>query len=114
MTLTRSGRLFDALAHLLMVGGLIAACIAPLVLAIECFEWFTSSEWPGLTVADGLALFGLERSAAETDPQRLLDLLLAVPLTVGLFCVGILMFLTGVNLGDGNGRDMTAQFLSDD
>ncbi len=115
MTFARSGRIFDAIAHFLMVGGLIAACVAPLVLGIECYEWLTSREWPGLTVADGLSLFGLERAGAETEPQRLVDLLLAVPLTIGLFCVGLFMFLTGVNLGNGaTARDIGAQFLSDD
>lgn len=114
MTISRRDRLSDALAHFLMVGGLFAACIAFLVLAVEIFEWGTSSEWPGLTVADGMALFGLERDAAETDQQRLSDLLLAVPLTVALFFAGIFMFLTGVNLGDSANRDLEAQFLSDD
>ena len=115
MTLSRSTRLFDALAHFLMVGGLIAACVAPLVLAVETFEWATNSEWPGLTVADGLSLFGLERADPETESQRLTDMLRAVPLTIALFVAGICMFLSGVNFGDGSGtRDLEAQFLSDD
>ena len=98
-----------------MVGGLIAATIAPLVLIVELAEWVMRSEWPGLTVADGLSLFGIHRHAPETDAQRLADLLLAVPLSGALFVAGILMFLTGVNVGDGPGeRDLTAQFLSDD
>src|SRR5215212_594914 len=94
----RRGRI-DFLVPCLMVAGLAAALIAPVILFIELFEWMTSSEWPGLTLADGLSVFGIVRDATETDSQRLDDLLMAVPLTVALFVTGIYLFLFGASLG---------------
>ena len=80
--------------------GFAAAALAPLILMIELVEWATSSEWPGLTLADGLSLFGIHHESAETEAQRLLDLLLAIPLTLALFMAGVSAFLLGANMGD--------------
>jgi hypothetical protein len=93
---SRSG---DLVAALLMAAGIVAAAIAPLILFIEAFEWMTRSEWPGLTLADGLSLFGIAHSGAETESRRLADLLLAAPLTVALFGTGVCTFLLGASLG---------------
>jgi hypothetical protein len=106
--------LIQGMADFMIVGGLIAATLAPLVLLVECFEWVTSSEWPGLTVADGLALFGLSRELPEDSAQRLIDLLFAIPLTLALFLTGLFTFLAGINLGDwGVVRDIERNGLRD-
>lgn len=108
-------QLLQVCAVALVAIGLAAAIVAPAVLAIEIGEWLTSSEWPGLTVSDGLGLFGLEQEAAETDADRLVDMLLAVPLSAALFLTGVFAALTGLNIGDwGAGRSFRRQFLSDD
>lgn len=89
-----------ALVYGLMGVGLGTAALAPFILVIELYEWLTSSEWPGLTVADGLGLFGLHRVEPETEVQRLIDLVLAFPLSIALFFAGISSFLAGASLGD--------------
>ena len=99
MTGIRHSRAGDLLAASLMTAGVGAALVAPLILFIELFEWLTRSEWPGLTLADGLSIFGIVRGAAETESQRLEDLLMAAPLTVALFVTGIYLFLFGASLG---------------
>ena len=65
-------------AVLMVLGGMLAADLAPSVVAIEFFEWVKSGNWPGLTLADGLAL----------------------PLSACLFIVGLLLCVEGLNLGD--------------
>lgn len=89
----------DLLVPCLMMAGLAAALVAPIILFIELFEWLTNSEWPGLTLADGLSLFGIVRGSVETASQRLDDLLMAAPLTVALFVTGTYLFLFGAGLG---------------
>ena len=107
--------LIQAVADLLMVGGLVAAAVAPLVLTVEVAEWALKSEWPGLTLADGLSLFGIVHEAAETEAQRLVDVLMALPLAIALFGSGIFMFLAGINFADwGTDRDLEARYLGDD
>lgn len=91
--------LIDPLVPVLMVAGLLAAVAAPLIFLIELVEWLTSSEWPGLTLADGLSLFGIEHEAVESDSQRLADLLMAAPLAIALFVTGVCTFLAGASLG---------------
>lgn len=101
---------FGSLAALAMVTiGILAANLAPLVLLIEFIEWLTSSEWPGLTLADGLALFGIVQDIPETDSQRLIDLALAVPLSLSLFAVGLFLCIAGFNLGDRTVRRQLAE-----
>jgi hypothetical protein len=89
----------DPLVPILMLAGLLAAIAAPLIFLIELFEWWTSSEWPGLTLADGLSLFGVEHEIGESDSQRLADLLMAAPLAIALFVTGVCTFLAGASLG---------------
>ena len=112
---TRFSAWIQAASYFLMVGGMLAAVAAPIVLVIEVGEWATSSEWPGLTLADGLALFGIEHEIAETEDRRWTDMLLAFPLTLSLFVMGILTFLAGLNIGDwGIDRDLHADHLNGD
>ena len=92
--------LIQSFADFLIVGGLIAATVAPLVLLIEVVEWLTRSEWPGLTLADGLGLFGIVHETAETEAQRFVDVMMALPLTISLFFLGLSMFFGGLNLGE--------------
>ena len=89
----------DTLALILMAAGLAAAAVAPVILFIEAFEWATRSEWPGLTLADGLGLFGVAHAAPETQSQRLVDLLFALPLSLALFLTGTFLFLAAAGLG---------------
>lgn len=88
-------------AESMVVLGLAAALLAPAILAIEVGEWWLELEWDGHSVEDGLALFGVDRAGpVETPTERVLDVLLALPLTVTLFVMGILSLLSGVHLGD--------------
>lgn len=82
-----------------MLMGATAATLAPCILFIEIFEWLTRSEWPGLTLADGLSLFGVVHAGAESEAQRFADVLLATPLAVASFATGICLFLTALSLG---------------
>lgn len=100
MTTLRRTHARDGLAFLLMAAGAGGAALALLVLFVETFEWMTRSEWPGLTLADGLGLFGVRHEIPETDSQRLNDVLLAVPLTIALFLTGTFTFLAGATIGD--------------
>ena len=100
----------QAASYFLIVGGMLAAIAAPIVLVIEVAEWATSTEWPGLTLADGLSLFGIEHEVAETEDRRWTDMALAFPLTLSLFFLGVFTFLLGINIGDwGIDRDLDAE-----
>jgi hypothetical protein len=105
-------RALQLLAEIMIILGVLATAVAPMVLAIEIGEWLSSSEWPGWSVEDGLGLFGIERGEiAETPAQRLLDVLMAIPLTVAVFMIGINLFLGGLKLGDwGLERARAAEF----
>lgn len=104
----RNRRAFDAAALVLLCLGIIAANLAPVGLLIAFAEWLTDSEWPGLTVADGLALLGV-RSYQESDAKRVVDLTLAIPFSISLFTVGILLVITGLKVGDwGLRRELRA------
>jgi len=83
-----------------MTVGLATATLAVAILFIEIFEFATSSEWPGLTLADGLSLFGLVHEQVEDEAQRLRDVLMAVPLSLVLFLTGVSSFFFGTSLGD--------------
>jgi hypothetical protein len=115
MTKPKYSTLIQGIADVLLLCGLIVAAGAPLILAIEVFEWVTTHEWPGLTVADGLSLFGIEHETPENEAQRLIDLLMAIPLVIALFLTGISAFMIGIKFGDwGFDRDFTSEYLSDD
>ncbi|MBO9519127.1 MAG: sulfotransferase domain-containing protein [Porphyrobacter sp.] len=89
------------LAETLVVIGLAAALLAPAILAIEVGEWWLQREWDGHSLEDGLALFGVNRTGpVETPTERILDVFLALPLTLTLFVTGVFTLLSGVHLGD--------------
>lgn len=90
-------------AAMILVGG-FAMMMAPLTLATEFVEWLTGTEWPNLTIADALDLFGLEAGDPETQAQLLFDFIYALPLTVALFLLGLFMLLAGLHLA---GRSST-------
>jgi hypothetical protein len=101
MAQVQFNRALQLLVEVMIVLGVLATAIAPVVLAIEIGEWLLSREWPGWSVEDGLGLFGIERGeTAETPAQRLLDVVMAIPLTLALFMIGINLFLGGLKLGD--------------
>ena len=101
MAIIQFNRAIQLIAEIMIVLGVIATAVAPIVLAIEVGEWLLSREWPGWSVEDGLGLFGIERGeVSETPAQRLIDVFLAIPLTVALFMIGINLFLGGLKLGD--------------
>ncbi|WP_162249688.1 sulfotransferase domain-containing protein [Altererythrobacter sp. Root672] len=88
-------------AETMVIIGVAAALLAPAILAIELGEWWLQREWAEHSLGDGLALFGVDRTGhVETPTERILDVFLALPLTVTLFVVGILTLLSGVHLGD--------------
>jgi hypothetical protein len=85
----------------MVIIGLAAMLIAPPILAIEAGEWLFRREWDGHSLEDGLALFGIDRvGPVETPTEQVLDVLLALPLTITLFLYGLLMLLAGVHFGD--------------
>ena len=51
------------------------------------------------------------RELPESESQRLIDLVMAIPLSTSLFVVGLLLMMTGLNLGDRSvRRDLEARF----
>ena len=70
--------MINTAAVFLVMGGILAVDLAPLALAIEFMKWLTGGEWTGFWVANGLAL----------------------PLSICLFVVGLLLCTKGLNLGD--------------
>ncbi len=98
----------------LMLGGMIAAVAAPLILFIEAFEWLFSREWPGMTLADGLSLFGIYHEVPETAAQRAIDVAMAAPLAVALFLTGMSMFLVGINFGSWEAERRLEEDLFED
>lgn len=97
----RRGIGIQLLAETMVIIGLAAALLAPAILAIEVGEWWLQREWDGHSLEDGLALFGVDRTGpVETPTERILDVLLALPLTLTLFILGIFTLLSGVHLGD--------------
>lgn len=89
------------LSEAMVIIGLAAMLIAPPILAIEAGEWLFRREWDGHSLEDGLALFGIDRvGPVETPTEQVLDVLLALPLTITLFMYGLLTLLAGVHFGD--------------
>jgi len=89
------------LSEAMVIIGLAAMLIAPPILAIEAGEWLFRREWDGHSLEDGLALFGIDRvGPVETPTEQVLDVLLALPLTITLFLYGLLTLLAGVHFGD--------------
>jgi len=81
--------------------GVSLAAIAPLVLVIEVVEWFVTGQWPGWSVEDGLLFVGLEQPLAYFDAvQFLLDIATDLPLAIGLYLLGLSVFLGAFNLDE--------------
>lgn len=72
----------------MVFGGMLAASLAPLALAIEFIAWVTSGGWPTVSIANGLAL----------------------PFSICLFVAGLLLSVEGLNLGDRSFRRNAAWF----
>ncbi len=74
--------------------GLFLAALAPIVLTIEFVEWLAYGQWPGWTVEDGLLFAGFEKPLAHFEAtQFVLDLATNLPLAVGLYLMGLAVFL---------------------
>jgi hypothetical protein len=65
-------------AAIMVIGGILAADLAPPMLAIELVEWISSGDWFDLTLAQGLAL----------------------PLSLLLLVAGLMLCVEGLNLGE--------------
>ena len=76
-------------AAIMVIGGVLASDLAPPVLAIEAVEWLAQGHWPGLALADGLA----------------------VPFGIILLIAGLLLCVEGLNLGDLS-LDRSARWFS--
>jgi hypothetical protein len=106
-----AARTKDAMGAIVVAAGATVMFLAVAVLLIECVEWLTSEEWPGLTLADGLSLFGVEHDAPESDRQRSVDVLLAIPLTLALFAGGFATMLAGTGIVDREAERRVASEL---
>lgn len=74
------------------------AGLAPIVLLVEIAEWAISGQWPGWSIEDGLMFVGVERPLAFFDTtQFLLDILVSLPLALGLYLGGYLLFRIAIN-----------------
>ncbi len=84
----------EAIVDRMIPFGLFLAALAPIILTVELAEWLAYGEWPGWTVEDGLLFAGIEKPLAHFQAtQFLLDLATDLPLAVGLYLVGISVFL---------------------
>ncbi|HEV2078445.1 MAG TPA: hypothetical protein VGR19_00900 [Allosphingosinicella sp.] len=87
-------RWLEAVVDRMIPVGVFLAALAPIILTIEVAEWLAYGEWPGWTVEDGLLFAGIEKPLAHFQAtQFLLDLATDLPLAVGLYLVGIAVFL---------------------
>ena len=97
----------DPIELVVLVGVSIAA-LAHLVLAIEVIEWVATGQWPGWSVEDGMLLFGIEEPTARFDAtQFLLDIATDLPLALGLYLGGLLIYFAAISTDpeDGAGRE---------
>jgi hypothetical protein len=80
-----AGRTADVMLSL----GAALAAVAPLILLIELVEWYVSGQWPGWSLEDGLLFVGVEKPLAYFSlTQFALDLLVDLPLALGLYLIG--------------------------
>ena len=92
-------RALERMTNCLIWAGISLAALAPLVLLIELIEWYVTGHWPGWSVEDGLLFVGLEEPLAHFSfVQFLLDLATDLPLAVGLYLLGLGIFLGAFNL----------------
>ena len=91
----------QSVADGLIAIGVALTAIAPMVLAVELGEWLTNSEWPGWSLADGIAAIGLgDPQSHWTRAQQYVDIFTALPLALALFGGGILTFMSGIDLSE--------------
>jgi hypothetical protein len=92
-------RLQDRVGDAMIAVGTFLAGIAPLMLLVELVEWGATGQWPGRTIEDGLMLFGLERPLAFFDAtQFVLDLVVSLPLALGLYLFGYMLFSAALRM----------------
>lgn len=85
----------------MIAAGLAAAGIAPIVLLIEIVEWMFTGQWPGWSVEDGLLFVGFEEPLAHFDlVQMALDILVDLPLAIGLYLAGLASFVLATDIID--------------
>jgi len=85
------------MSEAMVIIGVAAMLISPPISAIEVGE----REWDGHSLEDGWALFGIDRvGRLKHRPEQVLDVLLALPLTITLFIYGLLRLQAEVRFGD--------------
>jgi hypothetical protein len=88
----------DRIADTAIGAGAALAALGPLILLVEFCEWLASGQWPGWSIENGLMFFGVEKPLAFFDAtQFMLDLLVSLPLALGLYIAGQLLFSFGIN-----------------
>jgi hypothetical protein len=88
-------------AEFLIRTGLTLAVLAPIVLVIEIVEWVLTGTWPGWSLEDGLLFVGIEAPLAYFDlTQFILDLIIDLPLAIGLYLIGLLVFRLALDAVD--------------
>ncbi len=94
-------RMREMAAEFLIRAGLALAVLAPIVLVIEVVEWLVTGTWPGWSIEDGLLFVGIEAPLAYFDlTQFVLDLIIDLPLAIGLYVVGLLAFRLALDAVD--------------
>ena len=89
----------DRIADTMIGLGAGMAIVAPLLLLVEAAEWLVTGQWPGWSIEDGLLLFGVEKPLAFFSlTQFSLDLLVSLPLALGLYVAGQGIFIFGLGM----------------
>jgi hypothetical protein len=88
----------DRIADMAIGFGAALATLGPIMLLVELCEWLVTGQWPGWSIENGLMFFGVEKPLAFFDAtQFMLDLLVSLPLALGLYIAGQLLFSFGIN-----------------
>lgn len=88
------GKWLEALEDQLIGLGIFLSALAPIVLVIELVEYLAYGEWPGWTVEDGMLFAGVGKPVAHFQlTQFALDLATDLPLAVGIYLIGLSVFL---------------------
>lgn len=91
----------EVMADGLIGAGICSASVALIILFIEVVEWLVTGNWPGWSVEDGLLFIGIEQPLAHFDVVQLaLDLLVDLPLAIGLYLAGIGAFIVATDFVD--------------
>ena len=85
--------------EIVVLCGAAFAALAPLILAIELIEWLLTGQWPGWSVEDGLLFIGMEEPLARFSVvQFALDIATDLPLAIGVYLAGLVVFYAGMHL----------------